>query len=81
MSVLKRYILIAVALFTVANLNAQKFSFAYLSDTHIAVGADSVKELAKLRNISADTIYNVMYHSKVKGFKRCKYIKIELEED
>lgn len=45
MSVLKRYILIAVALFTVANLNAQKFSFAYLSDTHIAVGAESVKEL------------------------------------
>lgn len=43
--------------------------------------ADSVKELAKLRNISADTIYNVMYHSKIKGFKRCKYIKIELEED
>ena len=42
--------------------------------------ADSVKELARLRNISADTIYSVMYHSRVKGFKRCKYIKVELEE-
>lgn len=42
--------------------------------------ADSVVELAKLIKISADTIYNVMYHNKVRGLKRCKYIKVELEE-
>ena len=45
MSVLKRCILSAFVLLAGFSLNAQNFSFAYLSDTHIAVGAESVKQL------------------------------------
>ncbi len=45
MSVLKRCILSAFVLLAGLSLNAQNFSFAYLSDTHIAVGAESVKQL------------------------------------
>lgn len=45
MSVIKRCILSAIALLGVLSLSAQNFSFAYLTDTHVALGAKSVDEL------------------------------------
>jgi ribosomal protein L7Ae-like RNA K-turn-binding protein len=41
--------------------------------------ADSAKELGALIGLDAATIYSVMYHCKIKGFK-CKYIKVDLED-
>lgn len=42
--------------------------------------ADTVKELEEVLGLSENTVWRVMSRAKSKGW-RCKYIKVDLEED
>ena len=42
--------------------------------------ADSWEELAVMRKISISSIYSIMSHCKMHGWK-CRYIKVEIEDN
>lgn len=43
--------------------------------------ADSVIELAQILGVNKNAIYSLMSHVKSGMYKRCRYIKVEIEED
>lgn len=43
--------------------------------------ADSVGELAEICGVSPNSILSYISHAKHKGWKRCKYVKVEEEDD
>lgn len=42
--------------------------------------ADTVAELARIRNVSANTISSMIYHCRKKGHW-CRYVRVNIEDD